>query len=298
MSRLPEPEPRSNTLLIDERAIVLTPTLIEVFGFDRAVILQQLHFYLANPKCGKSINGHKWIWNSYENWQEHDFSFWPCRTIRRWFSILEKENLVISCQPKSTQWDRTKYYRINYQVFRQKVATSKRPVVQKMEPRVATSKRPKVATSYKEQRIHAETSNRDNMGRINSEENSKESSERYSSFNRGKSCSRKDPKERFDDIVSISADDTAARELARVCGNGIDQLTRSKRDQIMRATQFVRDELLSGCGGKRKPKKKPESVVRIIRDFVEWEREGFPTKRITPSMFINNWPGYVSSRLG
>ena len=107
--------------LIDESPISLQPTLIAIFGFERATVLQQLHFALNMPKSGRIVDGHKYVYNTYETWQADWFPFWEPRTVRHHFTILEKENLVISIQPNTPKGDRTKFYRINYEEFHKRV---------------------------------------------------------------------------------------------------------------------------------------------------------------------------------
>lgn len=101
-----------NNLLINERPLTIQPSLITVFGLQHALILQQVHFASQQPKSGKIINGEKWIWNSYEEWRDNWFPFWSTENIRKHFTALENAGLLLSCQPEA--FDRTKFYRINY----------------------------------------------------------------------------------------------------------------------------------------------------------------------------------------
>lgn len=101
-------------LLLDERPVVLQPSLIAALGFEMATVLQQVHWYLQNPKSGREIDGEKWIYNSYKQWRENDFPFWTEQTVQKWFLKLEKKGLLVSCQPNKDDWDRTKHYRIDY----------------------------------------------------------------------------------------------------------------------------------------------------------------------------------------
>ncbi len=115
-----------SSCLIDERSIALQPTLIRIFGFERAAVLQQIHFHLQNLKSGKVIEGQKWVWNTYDDWAENDFPFWEPRTVRKWFSKLEEEGLLVSAQFDKSDWNRRKYYRIDYDAFNAKTSASKR----------------------------------------------------------------------------------------------------------------------------------------------------------------------------
>lgn len=82
-------------------------------GLNEAIALQQLHYWLENPKAGEERDGFKWIFNTYEEWKEN-FPFWSERTIQRIFLNLEEMGLVIACQLDKAKYERRKYYRIDY----------------------------------------------------------------------------------------------------------------------------------------------------------------------------------------
>jgi hypothetical protein len=112
-------------LLLDERPLVLLPSLAKAVGVDGALVLQQLHYYLVAPKCGRVIDGKRWIYNTYEQWQAHDFPLWSTRTLRRTFTALETRGLVVSRQPETRadgSSNRRKYYRIDYEQLNKVVA--------------------------------------------------------------------------------------------------------------------------------------------------------------------------------
>jgi len=76
-------------------------------------VLQQVHYWLVNPhSVGKIIDGAKYVYNTYDDWQSMNFPFWSANTIGRIFRSLEEMELLISQQPG--QYDRKKYYTINY----------------------------------------------------------------------------------------------------------------------------------------------------------------------------------------
>jgi hypothetical protein len=107
---------KSNRMLLDERPLVLLPSLAMAVGVNEAIVIQQLHFYLADRRNGKDYKGEQWIYKTYEKWQSDDFPFWPAITIRRTFRALKERKLIISCQPEGYK-SRQKYYRINYEVL-------------------------------------------------------------------------------------------------------------------------------------------------------------------------------------
>lgn len=99
-------------LLIDEYPLLVLPSLATAIGLNEAIALQQLHYWLGNPKGGVEIDGERWTYNTYEEWQEDNFPFWSVRTVQRVFLNLEELGLIISKQEAS--YDRKKYYRVHY----------------------------------------------------------------------------------------------------------------------------------------------------------------------------------------
>jgi hypothetical protein len=100
-------------LLINEPALQVLPSLAKVIGLNEAIVLQQLHYWLNNPKVGIEKQGEKWIFNTYEEWVEN-FPFWSVSTVKRIFTSLEEQGVVISAQLDAKQRDMTKFYRIDY----------------------------------------------------------------------------------------------------------------------------------------------------------------------------------------
>jgi DnaD/phage-associated family protein len=117
--------------LIDERPITLTPTLIKVWGFEQATVLQQFHWLLGQPRTGIDHDGRKWIWGTYEEWCKDFFPFWEGRTLRYHIGRLKKSGVLLAKQLRKEEWDRTNYYTIDYDKFdatmRQHSATSSGP---------------------------------------------------------------------------------------------------------------------------------------------------------------------------
>jgi hypothetical protein len=105
---------KSNRMLLDERPLVLLPSLAQAVGVNEAVVIQQLHFYLTNPDNGREHDGAQWIYKTYENWRTDDFPFLSTFQIQRIFLKLEERKLIVSCQPESRK-SRRKHYRIDYE---------------------------------------------------------------------------------------------------------------------------------------------------------------------------------------
>lgn len=102
-------------MLINERPLFALPSLITLVGTEAAIILQQIHFALSQPKSGIILDdGQKYVWNTYEDWCNEYFPCWTAESVRPRFRKLEEMGLLVSRQPKKAVRDRTKYYRVNY----------------------------------------------------------------------------------------------------------------------------------------------------------------------------------------
>lgn len=101
-------------LLISEPPLQVLPSLAKTIGLNEAITLQQLHYWLENPKAGVDREGFRWVYNTYEDWQRDNFPFWSTKTIQRTFLNLERDGLVVSAQLDASRHDQKKYYRIDY----------------------------------------------------------------------------------------------------------------------------------------------------------------------------------------
>lgn len=99
-------------LLIPENPLQLLPSLAVKIGLNEAIVLQQIHYWLRSSPHVKE--GRKWIYNSYEEWQEQ-FPFWSITTIGRIMRSLEDKKIIITKQFGAKGYDRRKWYTIEYQ---------------------------------------------------------------------------------------------------------------------------------------------------------------------------------------
>lgn len=114
-----------NKYLLDDRPLTVLPTLAKLLGsVERAIVLQQIHWLLQQPKSGIERDGYKWVWGTYEEWTAEYFPMWEPRVLRSHIVWLEKEGYLVSEQPRREQWDRTKYYRIEYSTLHAESETS------------------------------------------------------------------------------------------------------------------------------------------------------------------------------
>jgi hypothetical protein len=113
-----EPEAYSaepSKLLISEHPLQVLPSLAISVGLNEAIVLQQLHYWML--KSNYIHDGHRWVYNSYEQWQVQ-FPFWSIPTIQRIFTSLEKQNVIESSRLSAQVWNQCKWYTINYAILK------------------------------------------------------------------------------------------------------------------------------------------------------------------------------------
>lgn len=101
-----------NNLLISEPPLQVLPTLAVRVGLKEAIVLQQFHYWLQ--RSGNNRDGYKWVYNSYEEWHKQ-FPFFSKVTLRRTINSLEKQGYLVSGNYNKAGFDKTKWYRIDYQ---------------------------------------------------------------------------------------------------------------------------------------------------------------------------------------
>ena len=98
--------------LFAKHPIVVNPDLAAGIGLNEAIVVQQLNYWL-NSKSAKTIDGKKWIYNTYENWQKDNFPFWSVKTVKRTMRSLEKFEIVLASNFNKAGFDKTKWYSID-----------------------------------------------------------------------------------------------------------------------------------------------------------------------------------------
>ncbi|MEH6993572.1 conserved phage C-terminal domain-containing protein [Neobacillus drentensis] len=99
-------------LLINERPLMVIPSMAVRIGFNEALVLQQIHYWLGISM--HEIEGRKWVYNSYPDWQRQ-LPFWSVSTIKRTFQSLENLGYLLSGNWNASKLDQTKWYTIDYQ---------------------------------------------------------------------------------------------------------------------------------------------------------------------------------------
>lgn len=104
--------------LFSKHPILVDSDLARVIGLNEAIVLQQLNYWL-HSKSAKKIDGHLWIYNTYENWQKQNFPFWSIPTIRRTFTSLKKKGIVVTSNFNKAGFDKTRWYSIDESILNQ-----------------------------------------------------------------------------------------------------------------------------------------------------------------------------------
>jgi hypothetical protein len=102
---------KMSKLLLDDKPLIVLPSLAGMIGLNESIVLQQLHYWLTDSKNIR--DGFKWVYNTYEDWQKQ-FPFWSVSTIRRTITKLEKDKYIIVGNYNKLKIDNTKWYRIEY----------------------------------------------------------------------------------------------------------------------------------------------------------------------------------------
>ena len=92
--------------------MLFEPSLAKELGSsDKALILQQLHYWLN--RSNNIHDGYRWVYNSIKDWHKQ-FSWIKERTLQNYFVELEKGGYIISGNFNKAKFDKTKWYRIDY----------------------------------------------------------------------------------------------------------------------------------------------------------------------------------------
>lgn len=98
-------------LLIHESPLQVLPSLAVAIGLNEAIVLQQVHYWLE--RSNNEIDGHRWVYNTVQQWQDQ-FPFWSLDTVRRTLVSLKEKGLLIGERLSESRFDKTMYYRIDY----------------------------------------------------------------------------------------------------------------------------------------------------------------------------------------
>lgn len=99
-------------LLISEPPLQVIPSLATILkSSDKAIMLQQIHYWLQ--RSTNIVDGHRWVFNTVKGWHEQ-FPWLAEKTVQRYLKDLCNKGLLITANYNKVNFDRTKWYRIDY----------------------------------------------------------------------------------------------------------------------------------------------------------------------------------------
>ncbi|WP_099361195.1 DnaD domain protein [Fredinandcohnia onubensis] len=102
----------NGNILLNERPLIVVPTLAKLLGTNESIILQQIHYWLQRSKHIKLDR--KWVYLTYDQLVEQ-IPFISKSTIRRTIVKLENKGYLTSQNFNRLKLDKTKWYTINYE---------------------------------------------------------------------------------------------------------------------------------------------------------------------------------------
>lgn len=149
-----------NNLLFDERPLVILPSLAVALGdLDEAAILQQIHYW--TQKNMNVVDGYSWVYNSMEEWQKQ-FPWLSKRSLDRKFKKLKEKNLLVIENHNKKKFDKTNWYRINYEELNKlssSMAVSSVNPVAEAKAKTKTSQVKTSATAKTEAKVQDKSNN-------------------------------------------------------------------------------------------------------------------------------------------
>lgn len=104
----------TSTYLLNEYPLIVLPSLACAVGLNEAIVLQQINFWIANPKIGKMHDGLRWVRNSLDEWHRDNFPFWSMPTLKRVMASLDEQDLIFKLSSlNDNPYDKTLWYTIN-----------------------------------------------------------------------------------------------------------------------------------------------------------------------------------------
>lgn len=116
---------QNNLLISGDYPLIASPTLAKAYGVAAANFLQKLHYCLENNQ-GKVVNGKKYWFHSYEQWQI-TLGIYSISTIKRIVAKLKQAEILIVEKLAQNKWMQTNFYSINYKKLKSLIKLNRQP---------------------------------------------------------------------------------------------------------------------------------------------------------------------------
>jgi hypothetical protein len=80
---------------------------------NAAIIIQQLHYWMNKKEVGVIIQGVKYVYNTFVDWVNEQFSWLSVWQFRKAMSLLRSLGIVKVVRYKARQWNQTNYYTLD-----------------------------------------------------------------------------------------------------------------------------------------------------------------------------------------
>ena len=107
-------------LLINEPPIQVPPLLAETIGFNKAAILQEIHYRLMRRSRKNFWEGRYWVPNVFYHLHQR-FFFWSGEDIADILDQLEESGILLTLRPSGNRdLSKLPYYSINYDLLKER----------------------------------------------------------------------------------------------------------------------------------------------------------------------------------
>ena len=107
----------STHLLLNEKPLMVLPSLAKLLGINAAIAVQQIHWIIEikheNHDDRTDHKGFTWCKYTLNQWQSK-LCWMTTDGIHKMLTKLERDDVIISCKPEAKSKNQTKWYRVNY----------------------------------------------------------------------------------------------------------------------------------------------------------------------------------------
>ena len=107
----------STHLLLNEKPLMVLPSLAKLIGINASIAVQQIHWIIEikheNQDDRTDYDGYTWCKYTLKQWQAK-LAWMTVDGIHKMLAKLEADKVIVSCKPDAKSKNQTKWYRVNY----------------------------------------------------------------------------------------------------------------------------------------------------------------------------------------